>query len=256
MIRMHQPFARTLLDSAVGWQYTSKARFSLLEVGRPGGLMATRRKPIDPKRRSPVRRGARETVETIFEATARILQSEGKEALNTNLIAEKAGVSIGALYGYFPNKEAILLEMARRELDLIQARVAAALTTQDDGDPTDPVRKAIRALIRGYGTRSRARRILMETLFAHGGSEDMARPVYEIATLIARNSERVLPRGASLPSPIGMFVLTSAVDSVIRAATYEGVSFISSMAFEDELVRLVSGYFALPPGAGAPAEGR
>lgn len=171
--------------------------------------MATRRKPIDPKRRSPVRRGARETVETIFEATARILQSEGKAALNTNLIAEKAGVSIGALYGYFPNKEAILLEMARRELDLIQARVAAALTTQDDGDPTDPVRKAIRALIRGYGTRSRARRILMETLFAHGGSEDMARPGI-------RNCDAHCPQQRACAAARGQLAIT---DRHVRADT-------------------------------------
>ena len=39
--------------------------------------------------------GSAVTVEAIYEATARILQAGGREALNTNLIAEKAGVSIG-----------------------------------------------------------------------------------------------------------------------------------------------------------------
>lgn len=207
--------------------------------------MAGKRKALDSKRRSPMREGSRETVETIFEATARILQGKGREGLNTNHIAEVAGISIGALYGYFPNKEAILLEMARRELDHVQSRVAAALTT--DGEPgVHPVRRAIRALIKGYGTRSRARRILMETLFSLGGSDEMARPVSEIAELLARNAHGILPEGSSLPSPIGMFVLTRAVDSVIRAATYEGVAYIGSPEFEDELVRLVSGYFAWP----------
>jgi len=211
----------------------------------PEVLMAGKRKGLDSKRRSPIREGSRETVETIFEATARILQGKGREGLTTNHIAEVAGISIGALYGYFPNKEAILLEMARRELDLVQARVVAALTTAAEPD-VHPVRRAIRALIKGYGTRSRARRILMETLFSLGGSEEMARPVSEIAELLARKASAVLPRGSSLPSPIGMFVLTRAVDSVIRAATYEGVAYLGSAAFEDELVRLVSGYFAWP----------
>ena len=175
--------------------------------------------------------------------------------MNTNHIAEVAGISIGALYGYFPNKEAILLEMARRELDLVQARVATALTTTAEPG-VHPVRRAIRALIKGYGTRSRARRILMETLFSLGGSEEMARPVSEIAELLARNARGILPEGSSLPSPIGMFVLTRAVDSVIRAATYEGVAYIGSAEFEDELVRLVSGYFAWPAVAGARAGAR
>lgn len=212
--------------------------------------MVRKSKPIDSKRRTPVRPGSQETVEAIFEATARILQAKGREGLNTNHIAEVAGVSIGALYGYFPNKEAILLEMARRELDFVQARVAAALTAKDADAGVHPVRRAVKALVRGYGTRSRARRILMETLFAFGGSEEMARPVYEISNLIAKHSSDLLPAGARTLSPIAMFVLTRAVDSVIRSATYEGVSFITSNEFEDELVQLVMGYLVVPRPAG------
>ena len=185
--------------------------------------------------------GSAVTVEAIYEATARILQAGGREALNTNLIAEKAGVSIGTLYGYFPNKHSILLDMARREMDLLRDRVAAALLDERSEEP-DPVRRAIRALVKGYGRRGKVRRILMETLFAHGGSEEMARPVYEIADLVLRHHERVLPAGAAKPSEIGMFVISRAVDSVIRTATYEAVPFLESREFEDELIRLVHGY--------------
>lgn len=183
-------------------------------------------------------------MDVIFEATARILATAGREGLNTNRIAETAGVSIGALYGYFPNKDAILLAMARRELDHLRDRVIAALTRPDEGG-THPLRRAIRALIKGYNARGKVRRILMETLFSSGGSEDMARPVYEVADLILSRAGDILPPGAKAPSHIGLFVLTRAVDSVIRTATYEGVDFIESEAFEDELVRLVLGYFAL-----------
>jgi AcrR family transcriptional regulator len=207
--------------------------------------MAARRrsKDIDSKRRSPQRVGSAATVEAIYEATARILQARGREGLTTNLIAETAGVSIGTLYGYFPNKDAIQLDMARRELDALRDRVAAALLDEKNPEP-DPVRRAIRALVQGYGRRGKARRILMETLFAHGGSEDMARPVYEIADLVLSHRDRLLPAGAAPPSEIGLFVITRAVDSVIRAATYEAVPFLESRAFEDELLRLVRGFLA------------
>jgi AcrR family transcriptional regulator len=207
--------------------------------------MPAAHKALDPKRRFPQRANARATVEAIFEATARILQSEGRAGLNTNVIAERAGVSIGALYGYFPNKEAILLEMARRELDLVRDRVVDALT-RTDAD-VHPVRAAVRAIIKGYGARSRSRRILMETLFAHGGSEEMARPVSEVANVILARGAAIFPKGAQAPSPIGMYVLTRAVDSVIRAATYENVAFVSSPAFENEVVRLVTGYLSAEP---------
>jgi AcrR family transcriptional regulator len=203
----------------------------------------TKTRPI--QRRIPIRAGSRETVDAIFEATARILASDGRPGLNTNRIAEVAGVSIGGLYGYFPNKNAILLAMARRELDLVRDRVLAALTRGDSAD-VHPVRRAIRALIEGYGARSKVRRILMETLFANGGSEDMARPIYEVAEIILAHADDILPKGAAAPSQIGLFVLTRAVDGVIRTATYEDVDFLTSQSFEDDLTRLVMGYFASP----------
>ena len=48
------------------------------------------------------------TVEAILTATAHILTKKGYASLSTNRIAERAGVSIGSLYQYFPNKEAII----------------------------------------------------------------------------------------------------------------------------------------------------
>ena len=45
-----------------------------------------------------------------------ILLEEGLEAFNTNRVAEVAGVSIGSLYQYFPNKESLLLQLQEREV--------------------------------------------------------------------------------------------------------------------------------------------
>jgi AcrR family transcriptional regulator len=215
------------------------------------GTAARRRQTTDSKRRIPARSNARATVAAIFEATARILQAEGAGKLSTNRIAERAGVSIGSVYAYFPNREAILLAMARRELDALRERVAAALAPAAGDGPDDPVRRAIRALVAGYGTRNKARRILMERLFASSSAEDMHRPVSEIANLIAGNAAHVLPPGAAVPSPIGLYVLTHAVDSVVRTATYDDAPFLRTRAFEDELVRLVRGYFAVAPAESA-----
>lgn len=204
--------------------------------------MATPRKKPKIQRREPQRARAAETIEVIFEATARILAERGREGVTTNRIAEVAGVSIGAIYGYFPNKEAILLAMARRELDHLRDRVVNALLRDEPGVEIHPIRRAIRALIKGYGARGKVRRILMEMLFSRGGSEEMARPVHEVAQVILANIADILPKDAPMPSPVGLFVLTNAVDCVIRTATYENVPFLGSAEFEDELFRLVVGY--------------
>jgi AcrR family transcriptional regulator len=56
-------------------------------------------------------------VAAILEASVRILRTEGRTAFNTNRIAEVAGVSIGTLYGYFPDKDSICIALARQILD-------------------------------------------------------------------------------------------------------------------------------------------
>lgn len=205
--------------------------------------MATHRQALDLKRRKPLQTRAVDTVEAIFEATARILQSEGRAGLNTNHVAERAGVSIGTLYSYFPNKEAILLAMARRETEAVRASVAKALTEDLQHTDVSPIRLAVRALIKGYGRRNKARRILMETLIASGHSDEIARPVQDIADLIAERGASPLPKGTRPLSPIALFILTRAVDGVVRAATYEDAKFIASEDFEDELTNMVLGYF-------------
>ncbi len=58
---------------------------------------------------------AKATEAAIVEAAARILESAGAAGLTTNHIAERAGVSIGSLYQYFPNKQAVIAALLRRE---------------------------------------------------------------------------------------------------------------------------------------------
>lgn len=68
------------------------------------------------QRRRPKQARSRATVEAIVEAAAQILERRGADALNTNDVAERAGVSIGTLYQYFSDKQALVLAAARRDL--------------------------------------------------------------------------------------------------------------------------------------------
>jgi AcrR family transcriptional regulator len=56
------------------------------------------------------------TVEAILEAASQVFESHGYARASTNRIAERAGISIGSLYQYFPNKDAILVALAQRHL--------------------------------------------------------------------------------------------------------------------------------------------
>src|ERR1700735_4023641 len=76
-------------------------------------------------RKSPVQARSAASVNAILEATIQVLLQVGKERLTTTRVAARAGVSVGALYQYFPNKSALLQAVLRRHL----SEVAEAVET-------------------------------------------------------------------------------------------------------------------------------
>lgn len=81
--------------------------------------------PLDP-RKSPKQARSAATVEIILEAAARILESKGLPGYTTNAVAEKAGVSVGSLYQYFPGKDALTGALIRRETSVLMEEAEEA----------------------------------------------------------------------------------------------------------------------------------
>jgi AcrR family transcriptional regulator len=79
-------------------------------------------------RKAPTQSRAEETVASIIEAAAQVLEAEGFDGFNTNAVAARAGVSIGSLYQYFPGKDALTVALIRRETERFHEDVAVALT--------------------------------------------------------------------------------------------------------------------------------
>ena len=78
-------------------------------------------------RKIPSQTRAAETVAAIIEAAAQVLETAGLEGFNTNAVAQRAGVSIGSLYQYFPSKDALTVALMRRETTRFHEDAAAAL---------------------------------------------------------------------------------------------------------------------------------
>ena len=83
--------------------------------------------------RRPKQGRARSTVSAILEGAARVLAERGWAGFNTNLVAERAGVSIGSLYEYFPNKQAIADTLVSEHLTKAEALFSAAATDPSFG---------------------------------------------------------------------------------------------------------------------------
>jgi AcrR family transcriptional regulator len=81
------------------------------------------------QKKQPSQARARAMVEALLDSTARILARGGYAALTTNRVAEVAGVSIGSVYEYFPNKQSLVAATLTRAVREIVAEVSASLRT-------------------------------------------------------------------------------------------------------------------------------
>jgi AcrR family transcriptional regulator len=80
-------------------------------------------------RKTPVQARSTFTVEAIFEAAVQVLLELGSERLTTTRVAARAGVSVGTLYQYYPNKQALLFAILKRHLEQLQDEIEEACTT-------------------------------------------------------------------------------------------------------------------------------
>jgi AcrR family transcriptional regulator len=179
------------------------------------------------------------TVAAIIEAATQILQSDGEEGLTTNRIAERAGVSIGSLYQYFADKEAIIEAIAERERDQIIASVLRSLSEREPTDLESRVRDVIRTIISAFARRKRARRIVIVSMLRRWQTSSEKQGSDVVAQFMVEGAGRNKDARQRQTTPVSAFVLTRALMGPIRAAVIEDSPFLESQEFEDELVRLV-----------------
>lgn len=84
-----------------------------------------------PLRRQPTQRRSARRVERMLDACAELLDEIGYESLSTTRIAERAGVAIGSVYQFFPDKRAITQELTRRNVELFVTRVGRRFMEED-----------------------------------------------------------------------------------------------------------------------------
>jgi AcrR family transcriptional regulator len=187
-------------------------------------------------RRTPRQARAESTVEAIFDATFQLLETGGVEALTTNHIAQRAGVSIGTLYQYFSGKPAILAAMAQRRAEAARATIAQTLIAAPQ---LGSVRPIVQALMTTFEGSPETRKALLDALFDHGGDAVMLHHHQAFLAAIAGKAELSLDL-----SPESLFVLTHAVAGLLRAAAAEPDLNLSPAVLEDEFVLLMESYLS------------
>ena len=98
-------------------------------------------------RKTPVQARSTASVEAILDATLQVLLDVGKERLTTTRVAQRAGVSVGTLYQYFPNKSALLQAALKRHLSEVSDAVVAVCRDQEGESLTQMATALITAFL-------------------------------------------------------------------------------------------------------------
>jgi AcrR family transcriptional regulator len=209
--------------------------------------------PQVPARRSPTQARARETVAAILQAAAELFARLGYAHTTTNKVAARAGVSIGSLYQYFPNKDALFLALLERHRREVRGVVEPAFRLLDD--PDTPLAVGLRRLLDGlvelHAKDPELNRVLGEALPV-GAPESSTASESTSAELVARVNasgghgiegqfdrvERMLRRRKEVrvrDHRIAAILLTRSIESLTRWLVHSAPKEIDQRTFVREL---------------------
>ena len=122
------------------------------------------RRPLTKPRKDASQERSRATVDALLEATARILVREGFDRASTNRIADVAGVSIGSLYQYFPNKEALVAAVVERHQQDIRQVIQGELEKAAMLPIEQGVRMLVAVAVKSHRIAPKLHRVLAEQI--------------------------------------------------------------------------------------------
>jgi AcrR family transcriptional regulator len=199
--------------------------------------------PTNP-RKSASQERSRATVQALLDATARVLTREGYDRASTNRIAATAGVSVGSLYQYFPNKEALVAALVARHnremLDLLRE----ALKEVASLDLATAIAKLVRAAVDAHRVDPALHRVLDEQVPRMGQLAKIEALQGETFQLVRHYLEKRRHEIAVRDLDSATSILVTTVEALTHQFVIHrpGAPARDRDRFIDEVTRLVVGY--------------
>lgn len=209
--------------------------------------------PSDLKPRKTPRQARSEvTVDAIFQATIQVLLAGGPYKLTTTRVAERAGVSVGTMYQYFPNKQALLYAVLQRHLNGIATAVEAACDAHRGASVNTMVGSLVAAYIDAKAVRvpvSRALyKVAAELEVGELRGEISKRIHHAIVTLLNSATDARFDD----PSAVA-FTMQAAMTGTARAVFESGATPAMLNVLRSQLTLMCKGYVLLVAKPGAAA---
>lgn len=196
-------------------------------------------------RKRPRQDRSKATVESILGATARILVKRGFDGLTTNEVAEQAGVSIGSLYQYFPNKAALVAALVEQHVEATNAAVLSELARVAALPMRDAIRAVIELAIRAHAIDPELHRVLTEQVPRVGRMSRLAEldaMNHEAITAILRARQAEL---AITDPDLAAFMCVSAIEAIAHRAALFDPARLRDPRTVEEATLLVSRYLGV-----------
>ncbi len=182
-------------------------------------------------------------VETLLDATARIVGQVGLDAATTNRIAEVAGVSVGSLYQYFPGKASLLAALIEREARADLQAVRAVMDAGRELPLTEAIERAVEELVSRHARNPALYRFMLRYVPELGQHEKIRNIAAEGRGLLRDFlvlRERELAPGVS--PDVAALVLGSALEAAVHAAIFERPELLEDRTLHRALTRLARLY--------------
>jgi AcrR family transcriptional regulator len=192
-------------------------------------------------RRRPKQRRARQTVEAVLDAVVRLLKRDGFKAITTNRIAEVAGVSIGSVYQYFPDKRAIFTALHQRHVDHIDRMVQTKLVEHAASSIEELMRAMVEGMVEAHAIDPELYELLMtEVPHRADGTRDFAVRLHGAFLLAISSRAHELKKRRDLDKVV--FVVTHMVEALSHGAVLRRPARMSLKDAKEEVVRAILAY--------------
>ena len=194
------------------------------------------RRPLTNPRKHASQDRSRALVDTLVEATARILVKEGFDKASTNRIAEKAGVSVGSLYQYFPGKEALVAAVMERHNKELMQVVRGALAEVATLPMEQAVRKLVATAIEAHRIDPKLHRVLAEQIPRTGKLEHIETFNRENYALFKAYLEAHGDEFRAVDLGLAAFVCVTSIEALTHTAVLHHSEMLSDEAAVDALI--------------------
>lgn len=199
-------------------------------------------------RKRPRQERSRLTVEAILDAAVQVFARRGYAAGTTTRIADRAGVSVGSLYQYFPDKDAILVALAERHIQQSHDMVSAVLDEVSEAMPLrEVVWRLVDAMVAFHVHEPDLHRVLFDESPRKAPVEQFkgAREGELLARLVTLLRDH--PEVAVANPTLAAALMARTVEAHTHHYVLDHTPPVDRATFTDELVRMLTSYLRAPP---------